>query len=111
MLSNKICLLCKNDLEVFSQFRKDLTIKQNALYANLQERQPDLASKIFNVKSEITELFVDCNPDAGDDVFHPQIIIKSEIDDVEPLDSEFLDETLDYGNTSWNEPLGKTRNM
>lgn len=99
--------MCSNDLEVFSQFRKDLIIKQNALYANLTKRQPELASKLFSdVKSEVKELFVDCNPDTEeDDVFRPQIIIKSEVDDIEALDQDMLDE-LD-ASTSWNKP----RNM
>lgn len=99
--------MCNNDLEVFSQFKKDLIVKQNALYANLTKRQPELASKIFSdVKSEVNELFVDCNPDTEeDDVFHPQIIIKSEVDDIEALDQDMLDEF--DASTSWNKP----RNM
>lgn len=108
MLSNQICQTCNNDLEIFSQFRKDLTLKQNALYAQLKQSQPSLASKIFNdVKLEINELFVDCNPDAEeDDVFHPQIIIKSEVEDIEALEPELLNESLD-----WDEPLEEIKSM
>lgn len=87
VFSSKICTLCSNDLEVFSQFRKDLCRKQRELYQTLREKETEIAQHIFNdVKSEVNE-FIDCNPRqelAQDDIyFHPQVAIKSE--DVEEL--------------------------
>lgn len=86
-MSSKICQLCDNDLEAFSQFRKDLTRKQKQLYNQLQEKKPEIAGEIFNsFKSEINE-FIDCNPH---ELFHPQVVIKSEAGEIEGLE-EFED--------------------
>ena len=102
MFSDKICQLCYNDLEVFGQFRKDLIIKQNALYRAAQ-KHPEIASHLFKVKSEINE-FIDCNPtealdDEEEDSFNPQCVIKSEADDMVHVD--YLLETDDY---TWKLP-------
>lgn len=86
ILSNKICELCSNDLDVFSQFRRDWTVKQNLLNKAF-EQQPELTF-ISSVKSELTE-FVDSagenemysfenTSDAEDETFLPQASIKHE---------------------------------
>lgn len=101
VFSDKICQLCNNDLEVFSQFRKDLTKKQTTLYNVLAEKNPEFASRLF-VKSELNE-FIDCNPNTKDeDPHHPQVIIKSEVDEIEALDA---------ASQSWNKDCGKSKAM
>lgn len=108
--------MCLQDLEVFSQFRNDLSKKQNALYNLLKEKEPQLATKIFNeVKAEINE-FINCNPmetmDEEDELMHPQVIIKSEIDDIEVLDYSLLEDSLQYASSSsWKKPIGKGRTL
>lgn len=92
VFSDKICQLCNNDLNVFSQFRKDLTIKQKHLYRQLQENDPELASATFSsdIKPSTDELneFIDCNPsDLLAENDEPPVVIKSE---VEQIPDEFL---------------------
>lgn len=82
IFSKKICQLCSRDLEVFSQFRKDLSRKQAELYRKLQEKKPEFAQDIFNdVKSEVNE-FIDCEVQEDEnECFDPQVVIKSETRD------------------------------
>lgn len=100
MFSDKICQLCYNDLEVFGQFRKDLILKQNALYRAAAQKHPEIVSNLFKVKSEINE-FIDCNPTESlvddEELFNPQCIIKSEGNELEQED--YLTEINDK---SWN---------
>lgn len=61
-------------------------MKQNALYRTA-EKNPEINSAIFRVKSETNE-FIDCNPaesirEHDDDLFHPEVVIKSETDEME----------------------------
>src|SRR5690349_14643344 len=75
--------MCSNDLAVFSQFRKDLIMKQNILYRAMQNRP--VSNDLAEVKSETTD-FVECNQNeeygsldqTSNDIFQPQVIIKSE---------------------------------
>lgn len=70
--------------------------KQKELYRVLKEKNPEVSREIFNdqVKSEINE-FIDCSPAQNQNVlFHPQVVIKSETDDVEGLGE--LEDLIDY---------------
>lgn len=102
VFSDKICQLCCNDLEVFSQLRKDLSNKQNCLY-RAAEKQPEIASRIFKVKSENNE-FIDCNPtlnieEIEEDLYNPEVTIKSEDNEIEALDDALLYEETEINKT------------
>lgn len=81
ILSNKICRLCFNDLNVFEKFRKDLIGKQKKLYRLFLEIKPKTAKKILDhdIKSERNE-FVDCSVPVD---LESEIEIKSEIEETE----------------------------
>ncbi|CRK93151.1 CLUMA_CG006464, isoform A [Clunio marinus] len=89
--SSKICLLCNNDLEVFSHFRKDLTDKQKFLYKTLNEKEPHQTEvDIFNensfeLKPNVDD-FVACNTSnlLEEEInFDNQIQIKLEAEEIE----------------------------
>ena len=67
-----------------------MSSKQKKLYRSLTFDQPEKAQEIFTeVKSEFNE-FIECNPaeeeDECEEFFNPQIIIKSEVDEVEEIE-------------------------
>jgi hypothetical protein len=81
--------------------------KQKELYKTLKDQQPEIAQQIFNdVKSEINE-FIDCNPtvEEDDSYLHPQVVIKSEVGDVEGL--EEFEELINYPTTT--DPVKRSR--
>jgi hypothetical protein len=83
-------------LEIFGQFRKDLINKQTVLleqFKAITASTSDQAELIFDLKPERRNEFIDCNEDLAsafvdDNLFHPQITIKSEIEGVEIIHEE-----------------------
>lgn len=56
-----------------------MSAKQNALYRLLREREPEFACSIFNMKNEKSDIIeVNCMNEE-ENLFQPQVIIKSEI--------------------------------
>lgn len=113
IFSDKICQLCYNDLEVFSQFRKDLTLKQSSLYRTAEKKHPEIGSTIFRIVKSETNEFIDCNPtesirDDDDDLFNPEVVIKSETDEME-TNLETNEDSLNCA--SWNNSLERNKNL
>lgn len=76
-------------------------MKQNCLY-RAAEKRPELSSNIFKVKSEINE-FIDCNPSLNvenveEEIFNPEVTIKSEDNQVEQIDDSLFYENELEGN-------------
>lgn len=111
-LSSKICQVCNNDLDVFSQFRSDLKVKQYWLYQALEQEHPEYASLVSNVTKLEVNQFIECPIDLSwessenlaqkcDDMFQSAVIKTEDYENIEELEEEYLDleTSVDETNT------------
>lgn len=82
-------------------------MKQSSLYRTAEKKHPELGSTIFRVVKSETNEFIDCNPtesinDDDDDLFNPEVVIKSETDEIETNEDSLH-------CASWNNSLERNK--